>query len=627
MHQSAQNLATPEGSPLPPSQPQPKPLRRWLNKWQFWAALIVLTTGGVGLTAVALLLKLPTVPNCPAIFWPTASASMRLYCAQLAANKQTAKDLLEAIGLVNELPKDHPLRPEIDRQIEQWSLNILTIGEEQFQAGQLDEAIKIARRIPTGVSAYKLVEKQIERWQGIWSDAQQLYEKAEQELKQSNWNQAFREAVKLTSSENKFWATVKYKKLLDLIQIGREASAKLDKAYKLSKSNRVDDILEAIKQAQEIPAESFAYKEAQNLIAECGNRLLKLAEARLDRRDWQGVLEIANKLPAALKLPEVKADLIDLANALSSAQSGTVADLEAAVASAQKLGADRPLYDRAQLLISRWQREIEDVGRLERARTFASSGLASDLRIAITEAQQIPSGNPRHEEARGEIRRWTAKAETIEDQPYLDRARQLATFGGVPALQEAIQEASRIAPGRTLYSEAQTQIREWTNTIQRQQDQPFLNQARSLADSGNLTAAIAAAQQIRSGRALYSEAQSLIKTWQTEIQGQQRLQQAYQTANPGTPQALAAAIQVARQVPTASSARREVRTLVNRWSYQLLSLANDRALYNVTEAISIAQLIPSGTEAYADAQAQIQEWQRSLAPSPVNLPPGSEVQF
>jgi hypothetical protein len=355
------------------------------------------------------------------------------------------------------------------------------------------------------------------------------------------------------------------------------------------------------------------------LIAECGNKLLKLAQNRLERRNWKGVLEIANNLPASVKLPEVKSDLIDLGNAMSRAQSGTIPDLEDAIATAQKLGAERPLYDQGQQLINRWQREIEDVGRLERAQTFANSGLTDDLKTAIAEAQQIPSGNPRYQEARSQVGRWTRQVETIEDQPYLDRATQIASFGGVASLQEAIQEASRIAPGRILYRQAQNKIGEWTSSIQRIQDQPYLDQARNFANAGNLSAAITAAQQIQSGRALYTEAQSDIRSWQTEIQGQQRLQEAYQTATPGTPDAIATAIRVARQVPTASKVRGDARVAVNRWSNQLLAMANDRSSYNITEALAIAKLIPSGTEAYEAAQQAIQAWQKSLEPPTPSL--------
>jgi hypothetical protein len=290
--------------------------------------------------------------------------------------------------------------------------------------------------------------------------------------------------------------------------------------------------------------------------------------------------------------------------------------LERAIALAQKLQPDRPLYNKAQGFIDRWKRETEDVARLERARMYAESGLVPDLKSAIAEAQQVPRGNPRYSEARKEIVRWTAQSETIEDQPYLDRADQIASFGGSASLQEAIQEASRIAPGRTLYKKAQGKIAKWTETIQREQDQPFLDQARTLASGGNLPDAIATAQQIKAGRALYKEAQNEVRAWQMEIEGQQLLQQANQAAIPGTPEALSSAIRLARQVPRAASVKEDARAAVNRWSDQLFSIANDRSSYNLTEAIEIAKMIPSGTDAYNSAQGQIQSWQRSLEPPP-----------
>ncbi|NER28081.1 MAG: chromosome segregation ATPase [Symploca sp. SIO1C4] len=644
--------------------------------WQFWAVLVLLTSGGLGFVATALLLKLPSVPNCPKIFWPTASASMRLYCSQVAASKQTSKDLLEAIALVDTLPNNHPLRPEINRNIEEWSLDILNIGEQSFHAGDLEEAIKIARAIPEGVSAYKLVEDRIERWQTIWSKAEKLYSQAEYQLRQSNWNQAFREAVALTYVENKYWSSFKYDQLSDNIQIAQKESEKLDKAFNLSRSGSLENLLAAIAQAEQIPPKSYAYKEARDLIAKCGDKLIKIASQRLEERNGAGVLEIANKLPASLNRPQMRQDLMDLGLALSASESGTVWDLEEAIASVQKLDPNRPLYKSGQKLIDRWQREIQDIATLERARAFANTGLTTDLRTAIAEARQVPRNNPRYQEARTEIERWTYQVQTIEDKPYLERAIQLASYGGapylreavreasrvgqgralyqdaqsrigqwnqniqriedqpyleranqlarsgsIPALQAAVQEASRIAPGRLLYQEAQARIKQWVNSIQRTEDQPYLNQARTLAYRGDLATAISTAARISSGRVLYPEAQRNIKIWQTELEGKRILQEAYRVSSAGTPEALKQAILVARQVPTSAQARSEVVTMVNRWSNQILAMAQDRSSFDLASAIAIAKMVPSGTRSYQQAQGQIQAWQDILKPPPVILEP------
>ena len=86
--------------------------RRWLKKWQFWLAVSLMLSVGMGFMAIASLLNLSSQSNCSKMFWPTASANDRFFCALEAANKRTADDLLSAIELVNALPQDHPMRPE-----------------------------------------------------------------------------------------------------------------------------------------------------------------------------------------------------------------------------------------------------------------------------------------------------------------------------------------------------------------------------------------------------------------------------------------------------------------------------------------------------------------------------------
>lgn len=100
----------PETPPVPRRPPR-RSWTSWLPGWQFWTLLFGVGTIGTAITASAMLLSLPSVPNCPRIFWPTASASMRLYCGQLAASKNTVDDILEAIALVSGLPEDRGLRP------------------------------------------------------------------------------------------------------------------------------------------------------------------------------------------------------------------------------------------------------------------------------------------------------------------------------------------------------------------------------------------------------------------------------------------------------------------------------------------------------------------------------------
>ncbi|MFB2969351.1 hypothetical protein ACE1CD_10295 [Aerosakkonema sp. BLCC-F183] len=603
-------------------------LRHWSSHWQFWAGLATVTAGGVGFTAVALLLKLPTVPNCPSMYWPTASASMRLYCAQLAAKKQTVKDLLEAIALVQSLPPDHPMREEVNAEIEDWSKDILDLAEKSFDAGKLDEAIAIARKIPADVPAYKLVEDRIKSWKSLWSRAEKVYKDAEDELRKQNWSQAFREAVRLLYIGNTYWETTKYEELNQLIASARDDGETLGKAQNQARRGGLKNLLKAIELVQSIDAKSYLYKEAQAAIVEFGGKMMELAEAQLESRNVDEAIAIARQIPGRANMQAQVQDFIDLARAQSVAQQGTAASLSEAIALVKKLTPDRPLYSKGQDLIIRWQRELEDIAHLEKARQLAQLGTASDLKSAIKEAQLIPASHPRGDEAKTEISRWTSQIQTMEDRPYLSRAEQMASLGDETSLQAAIDEASQIAVGRALYREAQDKVKQWTGQIQRIQDQPYLDQARQLARGGNLVDAIAIAQQIKSGRALSGEAQAATKDWQAQIQAQQNLQQARSVATQATPDALASAIRLAKQVPNSSPLRSEAEEAINQWSYQMLSQAQDRATYDLQGAIAIAKTIPSGTSAYGEARAQIDVWQNILnppaLPSPEPIAPSPE---
>jgi hypothetical protein len=600
--------------------PDPK-WRKWSRNWVLWTVLGGLISGGMGFIAVAMLLKLPAAPNCPSIFWPMASASVRLHCAQVAANKQTVDDLLEAIALVKALPNNHPLREEINRFLEQWSLEILNLGDTAFQAGKLQEAIAIARKIPEDVPAYQAVEKQIERWQSIWSEAEAIYQAAEAQLPKQRWHQAFMTAVQLLNINNEYWATTKYEELKNRIETARSDGNKLAKAQSLAKTGRVADLLAAIKLAESIGANSYIYKDAQEVIPEFGHKMLDLAQEALDRRDTSAAIAIANQIPESTKLQLEAQDLVTIAQAWQSAWIGTIPSLEAAIVIAQKIAAERPLYNKAQELVARWQVEIEDVAHLDRARNLAQQGTVADLTAAIAEAQLVPDTNPRSSEANQEVNRWRRQVETIEDRPFLDRAENLAILEDVTSLQAAITEASQITRGRALYREAQSKIWNWTRKIQRSQDQPYLAQARLLASSGNLTSAITAAQQIRPGRALSREAQAAINDWRGQIQARLNWQEARQLALQGTPEALVQAIRLARRVPTTSPLRVDVNLVIAQWSQQMLNIARSRGESDIPGGIAIARQIPRGTDAYQAAQEQIRVWEKFLAPKePISEP-------
>ena len=587
----------------------------WWQTWQLWGLCLVLLSGGIGFTATTLLLKLPKEQNCARIFWPVASASIRLYCAQVEAEQNNVQNLLEAIALVEVLPNNHPLRGEINRNVERWATDILDIGETKFQDGDLEGAIAVAKQIPEYVQAYQVVEDKIESWQSIWSKGEETYAKVEQQLRNANWNEAFVWAVSLTNSSNQFWATTKYQETIDKINIAQEERSTLDIALTTFRKGGLDNLFAALDTIEEFDQNSYAYQDAQDLKNQAKDQLLKTTQKLLDDQDWRKLLKVATRVPNSLQLQSQVKDWRIIASAGSSANLDTVFGLEEAIAEAEKLEPESPLYQRAQRLISRWKLEIEDVAHLSKAKQLAQAGGIESYQNAIAEARLIPVSNPRYRDAQAQIREWRNQIHIIEDQPIINRARQLAYASNVDAWQRAIAEAKLISSNSPLYPEARKYISEWRANIQRVEDRPLLDRAIALANTNNYVGAIDTAQRIKAGRALYAEAQAKISSWRQEIQAIRYFGQARAIAERGTPEALAQAIKIAKKVSSSTTPYSQVIQNMNRWSSQILGLAQSRALYSLEEAIAIARLIPSGTVGYQQAQSQIKNWQERLQPS------------
>ena len=610
------------------SEPQPQPSsnqmtakspnkNRWWQTWQFWGIFLVLCSGGIGYSATSMLLKLPKTQSCSKVFWPVASASVRIYCAQTLAEEKSVESLLQAIALVEKLPADHPLRKEINRNVERWATAILTIGETKFQEGNLEAAIAIARQIPENVEAHSTVESQIESWNQIWSQASNNYEKVEESLRKSQWSNAFSWAVKLTDSKNDYWATTKYSETINKINIAQEESMTLDKASNQLNDGGIDSLLDAIAKAEKISEDSYAYDNAQNILTQGKEKLLARIDGFIGQQQWSQLQKVTYQIPDVLDLETEVKDWRILANAGSSASLDTVLGLEDAIAEIAKLEPTSPLYDKGQQLSDRWTLEIEDVRHISQAKELARPGNISAYNAAILEINQIPRNNPRYSQAQQQVSQWRAEIQRIEDRPIINRAKELAQEGNSAAWRRAIAEISLISSSSPLYSEAQQNARTWKANIEREEDLPVLNRAIALADTGDYQRAISVAEPIASGRALSAQAQEKIALWRKEIQGEQYLKEAKSLAEQNTADSLARAITIIRQIPSSADVYYQVVPSVNSWSRQILDLAENTSYRSLEEAIAIARKVPSGTVAHPKAQSLIEEWQNQLNPAPL----------
>lgn len=559
--------------------PPRKRLRLTLH-WRFWA---LVTTGlalSIGTVAAVALLRTPAEPRCDRVFWPLAPASLRLHCAQVAANQQTLESLLNAIRLVEQLPENHPLRPEINRLVEVWSKDIFDLAEEAYQDGKLKRAIDFARQIPQTTKVWLQVPPQIKQWQQTWAKAEAIDRRVEALLKQLNWRQAFWEAVRLTWLGNRYWKDVRFEVLSQRIMQAQEDESTLAKARQFARNGDLDSLLKALKLAQNIGPNSYFRQSAQKAIAGISRQMLSLAVWFLDRQDLQGALTAAQAIPETVPLWPEAQDFIVLAYAQSWTWSDTVMGLEEAIQKARTVGKQRPLYARAQDLIARWQLEREALLVLNQAQDLALGGGVDQLNAAIAKASEVATNNPRWPQVQEQLGQWQRQVETIQDQPLLDRAQELAWSGEVSDLRAAIQVASQIGAGRALYAEAQTRIQDWQAQVQLALNPPPPRNPAAEADR----------------------------------QAQQLIQEARQVAERGSSQALVSAIEIINQISDVSVSRGDADLAIDQWSQAILEIARQQAQDNPADAIAIAEQIPSFTGAYAEAQYLIREWQAQRQP-------------
>ena len=589
--------------------------------WKVWAALFVVVFGGVGFLATWQLLNMQKSPNCPKIFWPVASASLRLYCAQLSADSRTVEGLLAAIALVEALPEDHPLRSQVNQQVEEWAQDILNLAEKDYQAGNLEQAIAKARQIPNNMAVAAIIEERIAKWQETWTEGNDILSKLEENLRASNWNQSFRLAVDLLNLNNEYWATVKYNEAIAKITVAREDSSKLDNAFNLFARGGLDNWLKVIEEARKIQASSYAYQEAEKLIGKTEDKLKEYAERLIERKQWQALQDLANQTPKDLKIKEDVTDWSVLSAAALDAETGTVEGLEAGILGLEQIDPSRPLHQRTLAMRERWQLQVQDLKILSEARDLAQAGTIEQYSAAIAKAGEVPRNNPLWSQAQQEIGSWNRQIQVIEDRPILERAQEIALPGDINSLSNAIIQARAIANNRALYRDAQREIGGWQARIERMEDQPILDQAQALANLKDYSTAIETANQIPPGRALSAEASQNIRRWRRELRARQNLQQANQLAATGTAEGLTRAIALVTNISTKTDAGVQRSELLERWSYQLLSLATDLANNGrYLEAIRLAESVSPESTAYSSARSQIQGWRNILqppAPAPI----------
>ena len=479
--------------PWQPDHPQYEEANRLMDRWS--KALLIeldrMVQRGEMRRAVAIAAR---IPERVAIY-PEIKSALATWDKEWSTGREIEAKILDAIKAkdwvaarrelqslkilntnywVNE--RHNQLRTKIDR--EQTARIQLQKARALAKTGdleKLEEAFAIAREIDLKTTAWTEAQPDINKW------AERVMQYSFQKWEEEDIDAAI-EVIQLVPPDIALTAEAK-----DLLSFGHAQRLAKDSSEALRPSYmQIYGLAEAIEAVQRISPTSPFYQEAQESLEEWRQRLADIRK-----------LHYANTL----------------------AQIGQRKTYEMAIAEAQTITQERPQRVQAQTLVSHWRKEIqrqEDRPILTQAIRYASAGGKENLQKAIAQASKVKQGRALRIEGQTYIAEWEDRIETIEDQPIFSKAEQMAEKGDLGDLRDAIAQAKKIQKGRALYDDAQLAIKDWTKEAETIEDTPVLVRAESYAARGSLSAAIDTAAQIAPGRALYSEAQTSIAIWDRE---------------------------------------------------------------------------------------------------------------
>jgi hypothetical protein len=538
-----------------------------------WVAILV-SAGGISLRAVSVMTQNPPLPDCTQVSANT-SDSEKLLCAQASVRSGSAQALIEAIELVEPWEPSNPQYEEANRLMNSWSKALLNELDNMAQQGDIQQVRVLAKRIPERVEIYPQVKGAIATWDKEWAVGEEFEADVLKAIQVGNWVSARQNLQSLEGLNTHYWVRIRHDQLEEKIDREETGRIQLDKARSLAKTGDLKKLGEAFAIAQEINLETIAWREAKPDVEQWAERVMQYSFQKWEAEDIDAAIAIVQMVPPDMALTAEAKDLLSYGHAQRLAKGrydqwtpsyGQVYNLLEAIQAVQRISPDSPFYNEAQESLGEWQQKLDDMVQLQYASTLARMGQRPTYQMAIAKAEQITQERPQRTQAQTLVSHWKKEIQRLEDQPILNRAVRLASAGGKANLTLAIAEANKVKQGRALRVQGQTYIAEWVDRIEIIEDQPIVTKAKQLAAKGELAGAIAEAQKVKKGRALYKETQVAIKDWVAEIQTIEDspiLAQAESLAARGS---LSAAIETAAQIAPGRALSDEASASIAIWA-------------------------------------------------------------
>ena len=439
-------------------------------------------------------------------------------------------------------------------------------------------------------------------------------------------------------------------------------------------SGSARNLIHAIRLTADWSADHPLYEEANPVLIEASQRLLKKATVKMHQGDLATSVEWASQIPLATPLRQ-KAQAAIWAWQQEWNQGSTLENkIEQAIAARAWLDAENSLQQLKLLSSDYWlsqrhgelqrakQREQTAWAQIDQAHILANSGDPEKIGEALTIAQRVDLTSQAWTKAQEDIDRWSqnlllysfqrwevgdvdgaiAAVQKVPPDPNLaPEARDLIQFSHAKQLadkamqqnpgymqlfhlMEAIRAVEDIGFDSTFYAAAQQSLKSWQAQLEDLRTLQFANVVAGLRQPWTFQYAAQLAWAVNPESPRRLQAQTLIAHWEDEVErleDRPYLLAANALADKGTLEALQAAIAEARKVALGRALRIDAQTAIAAWTNQI-EVIQDQPVLNeantlasegdLQEAIAVAQRIGDDRALHEQAQAMIQDWTHTI---------------
>jgi hypothetical protein len=292
-----------------------------------------------------------------------------------------------------------------------------------------------------------------------------------------------------------------------------------DKVVEAPLPSQPAPIVTAMKLANQIDLTTYVYHDGQALRSKWSKHLVQLSIGAYKAQNFNGAIEIVQKVPQDVSVYQEAQDWVKLNQAhIWAGKRHTLAMMDA-IAQVKKIPKTSSIYTLARTQRSQWQGMLKQQTQLQWAKTIASFQQPATLAMAIDTAKQVPADSEAGKTIQSDIANWSRQIETIDNRVIFAKARQIISRGETLVnLKAAVKLAGKVGKDRPLGEEITEAVGGWTEKIQTIEDRPILLNALSTARQGHLSQAVEIANRIAPGRSLYAEAQAEARYWRLELQ-------------------------------------------------------------------------------------------------------------